>query len=331
MAKKANLENIIDDGELEMTEVPIQRIEKDTKKDVTRVTGREEDLINCLRNERVTIRHIPKQTGMVHDPKHVLYGGMAENAKRTFTVPFLRSGILYDVLTKDEKRFLEHVMGLEPNALSIYNKVDNFWETANEKGVSTVTLGKQDNYLDLSQPIDYIKYKILLANKDFIAPSLQVLQDTPKATYEFVIISDNDTTKVAKSNMSAKMQCYKEYGKVEDDADILSLIIETILGRPVSRSTKIEVLQAKIDDLIQADSKLFLRVITDKLLPTKVLIKKAIDAGIISKRGNFLYLRADNTPLCNDGQDPTLNNAALFLNEPKRQELKFSIEAKLNN
>lgn len=331
MAKKANLENIIDDGELEMTEVPIQRIEKDTKKDVTRVTGREEDLINCLRNERVTIRHIPKQTGMVHDPKHVLYGGMAENAKRTFTVPFLRSGILYDVLTKDEKRFLEHVMGLEPNALSIYNKVDNFWETANEKGVSTVTLGKQDNYLDLSQPIDYIKYKILLANKDFIAPSLQVLQDTPKATYEFVIISDNDTTKVAKSNMNAKMQCYKEYGKVEDDADILSLIIETILGRPVSRSTKIEVLQAKIDDLIQADSKLFLRVITDKLLPTKVLIKKAIDAGIISKRGNFLYLRADNTPLCNDGQDPTLNNAALFLNEPKRQELKFSIEAKLNN
>ena len=204
-------------------------------------------------------------------------------------------------------------MGLEPNALSIYKRDNNFWDDSNVDGVSKVMLKKQDNYLDLSNPEDYIKYKILLANKDYIAPSLQDLEDYPKATYQFVIIEEGDETKSAKSNMSNTMMCYKEYGKVEDDKDTLSLIIETLDGRPVATSSKLEFLQTKINDLIQANPKTFLQVITDKLLPTKVLIRKAISHGIISKRGDFLYLRSDGKPLCNDNEDPTINVAARYL------------------
>jgi len=327
--KKVNMEDIQLDENALKEDIPMKVQEKQLGNELN--VSEEPGLIKCLRNERVIIKHIDKQTGMVHDPRHVLYGGMAENAKKVYTVPLLRSGMFCDILTKDEKNYLEYILGLEPNALSIYNKENNFWSTANDNGISTVVLYKQDNYLDLSNPVDYIKYKILLANKNNIAPSMEALQDTPKATYEFVIISEGDTAKAAKSNMSAKMQSYKEFGKIEDDADILRLIIETIDGRPLSSKTKLEILQTKINDLIQSNSKLFLKVVTDKLLPTKVLIRKAIDAGIISKRGNFLYLRKDGTPLCNDDQEPTLNIAAMYLNEPKHQELKFSIEAQLNN
>lgn len=70
-------------------------------------------------------------------------------------------------------------------------------------------------------------------------------------------------------------------------------------------------------------------MITDPLLSTKVLIKKSIEAGLISSRGNYLYLKSDNTPLCEINEEPTLNIAARFLNSPKHQELKFSLEAKL--
>lgn len=327
--KKANMEDIQLDENALKEEIPmqIQQEQKPVKRsNPTHYNG---ELINCLRNEKITVKHIDKQTGMIHDPRHVLYGGMAENAKKSYTVPLLRNGIFYDVLTKDEKNYLEYVLGLEPGALSIYKKEGNFWSTANDKGISTVVLHKQDNYLDLSNPTDYIKYKILLANKDKIAPSIEALQDAPRATYEYVIISEGDTAKNAKLNMSIKMQCYKEFGKVEDNADILRTIIETIDGRPLSTNTKLEILQTKINDIIQTNGKVFLKVITDKLLPTKVLIKKAIDAGIISRRGDFLYLRKDGTPLCNDDQEPTLSIAAMYLNEPKHQELKFSIEAQL--
>ena len=77
------------------------------------------------------------------------------------------------------------------------------------------------------------------------------------------------------------------------------------------------------------DSKLFLKVITDPMLSTKVLIKKSIEAGLISNRGNYLYLKEDNTPLCEINEEPTLNIAAKYLNSPRHQELKFALEAKL--
>ena len=322
---------INDEESLEMTELekPV------TKAPATRTAEKpikaETQLVSCLRNERVIVRHIPKQSGMVTNPKHILYGGMAENAKKTFVVPRLSSGVFVNVLTDSEKAYLEEIMGLEYNALSVYKRPEseNYWNDGNDTGISRVTLGKDDNYLNLADPEDYIRYKILLANKDFIAPSMQALEDSPKETYQFVIIAEGEETKMAKNNMSYTMRCYKEFGKVEGDADTLRTIIELIDGRPTSPHSKLEFLQTKANNLIQADSKLFLRVVTDPLLSTKVLIKKAIAANLISNRGNYLYMRNDNSPLCESNEEPTLNIAAKYLNSPKHQEIKFGIEAKL--
>ena len=322
---------INDEESLNLTEVEKSTTSTASTKTTKKPIRIDTQLVNCLRNERIIVRHIPKQSGMVTNPKHILYGGMAENAKKTFVVPRLSSGVFVNVLTDAEKAYLEEIMGLEYNALSVYKRPEseNYWNDGNETGISRVTLGKDDNYLNLSDPEDYIRYKILLANKDFIAPSMQVLEDSPKETYQFVIIADGEETKMAKSNMSYTMRCYKEFGKVENDIDTLRTIIELIDGRPVSPNSKLEFLQTKANNLIQSDSKLFLGVITDPMLSTKVLIKKAIAANIISNRGNYLYMRNDNSPLCETNEEPTLNIAAKYLNSPKHQEIKFSIEAKL--
>lgn len=285
-------------------------------------------LINCLRNEKIIIRHLPKQSRMVTNPKHVLFGGMAEGSTRTFVVPMLSSGRYVNVLSNAEKDFLENYMGLEPNALSIYRKNNNFWDDSNEAGISKVTLRKQDNFLDLSNPNDYIKYKILLANKDFIAPSMKELEDFPKATYQFVIIAEGEETKTAKKNMTILMQCYTLYGKIEDDVDALRVVIETLTGVTVHKNTKKDFLQTKINDLIQSNSKMFLKVASDPLLSTKVLIRKSIEAGTIVKRGNQYYIKEGSIPMCDAGE-PTLNVASQWLNLPKNQTIKFSLEANL--
>lgn len=294
-----------------------------------RVEKSEKEFVNCLRNERVIVRHIPKQSSMVQNPKHVLYGGMAETAVRVFVVPRLTSGKYVNVLTNNEKVYLEHIMGLEDNALSIHKRENNFWDDSNPDGISKVTLKKQDNYFDLSDPGDYVRYKILLANKDFIAPSLDALEKHPKATYQYVIICEGEETKTAKSNMTNTMLCYKEFGKIEEDIDTLRLIVETLDGRPVSNTSKIEFLQTKVNELIQTNPKKFLNVVTDKMLSTKVLIRKAVSYGIITKRGDYLYLKASNEPLCEDNEEPTISVAAKYLNNPKHQETKFLIENEL--
>ena len=129
-------------------EVMIEKPIVEAKKEVTKPKAKKESvgLINCLRNERIIVRYIPRQSRMVTNPKHILYGGMAENAKRTFVVPRLTSGRYVNVLTDEEKDFLEDIMGLEVNSMSIYNKVNNFWDDSNDTGISKVTLLKQDNY-----------------------------------------------------------------------------------------------------------------------------------------------------------------------------------------
>lgn len=297
---------------------------KEDKKSI----NEEKPLVNCLRNEQIIIRYLPRQSRMVTNPKHVLFGGMAENATRTFVVPMLSSGRYVNVLTDSEKDFLEELMGLPQNALSIYKKVDNFWDDANEAGISKVTLRKQDNYLNLANVEDYIRYKILLANKDYIAPSLEALETNPKATYQFVILTEDSETQSAKKGMTTLMQCYTAYGKIEDEVDTLRVIIETLTGVRVHKNTKKEFLQTKVNELIQGNSKMFLKVATDPMLSTKVLIRRCVEEGLIAHRGNQYYIKDGNIPMCEDGE-PTLNVAAQWINLPKNQEIKLSLEAKL--
>ena len=311
--------------------VEVPKTQKKVKQAKVRVENTEDiGTISCLRNEKIKVQFIKRNNGMPDN--HILSGGMADGAKVTLVVPRLNTGTFVNVLTDAEKSFLEEYMGLEYNALSIYKKPDeeNFWNDANSNGINKVVLIKGDNYFDLSNPQDYIKYKILLANKNIICPSLTALKETPKATYRFVIIAEGEESKQAKSNMNNTMMCYKEYGKIEENIDLLRMIVETIDGRPTAPSVKLEFLQNKCNTLIQKDPKKFLSVITDPLLSTKALIKLSIENGSIANRGNYLYLRSDNTPLCEQNEEPTLNFAAKYLNAPKHQDILFALQAKLN-
>ena len=326
-------DKVIFDTDIEdAPKVEVHKTQKKATKQVKVRVENNEDMgtISCLRNEKIKVRFIKRNNGLPDN--HVLSGGMAEGSKMTLVVPRLNTGTFVNVLTDAEKSFLEEYMGLEYNALSIYKKPDeeNFWNDANANGINKVVLIKGDNYFDLSNPQDYIKYKILLANKNIICPSLTALRETPKATYRFVIIAEGEESKQAKTNMNNTMRCYKEYGKIEENIDLLRMIVETIDGRPTAPSVKLEFLQNKCNTLIQNDPKKFLSVITDPLLSTKSLIKLSIENGSIANRGNYLYLRSDNTPLCEQNEEPTLNFAAKYLNAPKHQDILFALQAKLN-
>ena len=316
----------------DVPKVEVPKVQKKfAKQTKVRVENNESmEVTSCLRNEKIKVKFIERNNGLPSN--HVLSGGMAEGSKITLVVPRLNTGTFVNVLTDSEKSFLEEYMGLEYNALSIYKKPDeeNFWNDANANGINKVELRKGDNYFDLKDPQQYIKYKILLANKNIICPSLTALKETPKATYRFVVIAEGEESKQAKNNMTNTMNCYKEYGKIEDNLDLLRIVVETLDGRPTAPTVKREFLQNKCNTLIQNDPKKFLSVITDPLLSTKSLIKLSIENGSIANRGNYLYLRSDNTPLCEQNEEPTLNFAAKYLNAPKHQDILFALQAKLN-
>lgn len=312
----------------ERVAVPKVDVTETEEQPVTRYSDSDE-LVDCLTNEIVIVRFIAKARGNITDPKHILYGGLAPKSKVRFPVPLLRSGFYADVLTKEEKKFLEWKLGLEPNALGVYKRVNNFWDDSNPQGIGRVELTKGDNYFDKSKPLDYIKLAILRKYDDIIAPSLQVLQERPKATYKFVMISESDSAKAANIKVTLKQQAYMEFGKISDNKNKLRMIIEIIDSKPTAANSKLPFLQGRVGEIIETNTKLFLNVVRDPLFDNKVLIKRAIEAGIIANRGNYLYYKENNSPLCGSGQEPTLNVAAKFLSLPRNQELKFCIEAKL--
>ena len=295
----------------------------------------ESGIVNCLRNEKVIVRKLPRRTGLVKDSNHVLGDGMHDDAFRVFCVPKLqRSNNFVNVLTNAEKECLEMAMGLEPNALSIYRQPAeaNFWSNANPAGLSTVKLGKRDNVFNLASPTDYISVKILLSNKDKICPSMEEYQARPKETYEYVIIREGEENKNAQSGTDATIQAFMKLGKINDDKDVLRLVVETMMGKKYADSTSIEWLQTQASDLIKSNAKnakLFLNVVNDESLDNKVLIRKCITKGIIADRGGFLYIKDTNTPMCGDGEDPTLKMAAKWLSKPQNQEILFSLQAKV--
>ena len=63
------------------------------------------------------------------------------------------------------------------------------------------------------------------------------------------------------------------------------------------------------------------------MLPTKVIIRRATELGKIVKRGDYLYLASDGSPLCEANENPTLAVAARYLNSPAHQDVKFLLES----
>lgn len=292
------------------------------KKQVKKSDEMSEVKTNPLRNEKVYIRFVPKIDGL---PKgHVLSGGKADGAVTTLCVPILRStGSYKNVLTNDEKDYLEEVLGLDYNALSVHKRENNYWD--NYK----VSLSKEGLHLDLSNPEDYIKYKVLLANSEIVASSVQERMDRPKATYQFEIVRETEETSIENAKMNATMASYREFGKIENDVDTMRVLCEILDARPYAANTKSEFLKARINTLIQADAKQFLNTIQDPLLHSKVLLRRGQELGKISKRGDYYYIASDGSPLCENGQNPTLSVAAQFINLPAHQEIKFLLESEM--
>lgn len=293
------------------------------------------EMKSCLRNEIVILRKLPKKTGMVQEANHIMSDGMHNSGWRTYCTPKLdRSNNFVNVLTNDEKEYLEKVMGLEPNALSVYKQPanENYWSTSNPARSGIVTLYKRDNRFDLSKPTDYIAVKILLANKDKICPSWEEWEARPKETYEFVVIRENQESKLSQNNTDVTIQAVMKLGKIEDDADVLKLIVETMMGKKYGDKVSKEWLKTQALDLIKSapkNARMFLGIVNDDSLDNKVLIRKCITKGLIADRGGFLYIKDGNQPMCEGGEDPTVNNAAKWLSKPKNQEVLFSLQAQL--
>lgn len=273
-----------------------------------------------LPNEVITVKFIPRKKGMAANvtEDHIIAGGMIGEATRKFKAPLDRSGSIKNVLTNEEKEYLEDVTGLN---LSVYG---DFWVDF------SVTLKKDDasNRFNLSDPMEYISYKLLSSLSNTIAPSWERRND--KLTYDFAITRKGEENKETKRLYDSKKEAFKQYGKIEDDRDKLLGILKLLTNKPISKDSSLDWVQHQIEERIDSMPSAFLDVINDSSFDTKLLINKGVEYGVIVISGNK-YSTVDGLDLCEADEIPTLNNAVRYLDNPRNQEVRSLVEAKINN
>ena len=301
----------------EVSNVDLLRLRKQEVEEETEPT-------NPLKNETVIVRYIPN--GKFPNPKHVFHGGLADKGVVSYCVPSLENGTLKNPLTKAEKVWFEQTLGLEKNALSVYKEGKvNFWSTANPNGIGSVELKKQDNYFDLSNPRDWLKMRILEMHPDEIAMSYKDIQENPAVNYKFVVVHDASEAEVKKNKQYYTNESWNLLGKIEENKWAMKFIIERIDGRPISSSTKLDVLSTRCGDLIESNATRFYAVITDEYFETKVLMNRCVEEGILSRRNGYYYTK-EGEPLCGPNQNSTEDVAAKYLNLPKNQDMLFLLQ-----
>jgi hypothetical protein len=273
-----------------------------------------------LEDKVVSVKYITKETNGIQDPKHVAYGGLLNGASITIPAPTLDNRKMKNILTNDEKKGLEHILGLD---LSIYGR---FWKEdgkAYELGILPIKLTKEEKRYNLSDPYDFIKVKVLQSSP-IVANSLNDIGR--KATYRFVLTSESEKLQKELDKAGYKINAYKLFVKYENDADVLRYTLRN-LGRNTSRNHKLEFLQSEFHKELEKNPSLIVSVLGDSFIKTKVLLETCFEFGAVARRDKSYYT-LDDEPISESGI-PTLQNAAEFLASNLGQDMRLGLEAKL--
>ena len=197
-------------------------------------------------------------------------------------------GNYIDPLTDTERVYLERALNEDLNI----NHENNYWKDFEVK----ITKDTYDlNYLkrefDLSNPKDYLAYKLLLTAPD-VANSLAEKDNTPE--YRWVLVEKDEPIQGKITKGRKKSFCYKwledNRTKPTNMKDVLY-----VLGIAVSRDATRDELESNIIDIIEGSKmdRLY-DVLNDDNFHTEVLFNKALKSrAVIYNRGKY-YDRSGN-------------------------------------
>ena len=269
---------------------------------------------NPLENKIVDVKLIETKgsswLGPGHDGEFQFSGAL-----NGFCIPTTASGKMYKkVLSQEEVNFFERVLQLEKGEMSFYVGRNDFWSKQ-----LYVKFDKNGTTLDLSKPLDYLKY-IVLKNDKRIANSPEEMNWSPH--YRFYMVSRDEEIKNTFNKSQKKRMAYKEFGKIENSVTELQNIL-TIYGKKTDNSD-LQWLNAEVDKIIEKDLDGFIRIIKDEDRDLKVLIEKAISCKSL--------LRPSRTTYKLPGGDligSSLNETVEWFKDPENSEAVMKIKAQI--
>ena len=244
---------------------------------------------------------------------------MFTGCKLSLVVPFdTKRGQLVNPLTDEERENLEKLLMMKPGDLSIYKKgKENFWNSFR------VNLDKDALPLKLNEPMDYLRYKVLLTCPE-IAPSWE--QRFDRAEIRFALVDGEYEVQDKAKSSEIKRKAYEHFSDLQGSRERMIDFLMVYGKKPSSDASK-DFLVAAIDDIITNPKTIdkFLAIVEDKKFEKKLFIERCLEAGALT-RNKTKYLLPGGDIIGNN-----LDEAIEYINNKKNNEiyamLKASVEA----
>lgn len=264
---------------------------------------------------------------------------MYDNTSIVIQVPLDRhTGRLKNPLTKEEQTFFETESGLDLNTgdLNPYKKDNNFWADFRVRVRKNDSIVDDKSILmtfDLSDPMQYLQYKVLLLNTapdgGIVAPSWDERENS--GTYKIALVHEGrqHADKVKKAD---KMKiAYKHLTKIdsseEEMFDFLTIYyLENAKSKRPSPDSGKTFYYSEIQDLIDNDLEGVVDIITDaENYEFKLLVHRGLKIGALKMVAGNKLETVDGVPVGN-----SLYQAVQWFKDDRHQDeylrLKNQIE-----
>lgn len=243
------------------------------------------------------------------------YFGISSYAKSVTTLGCEMSlkGSWKTGLTPDEETYYEQELKLEKGSL---NKHSPWWSEVFNTIHSIRLHNTKTTELQLDNPLNQIKYKVLLASSK-IANS-EIEKKKPN-----IIFYIDDAEAKAKSEIELFNYEFEGMGAIHKMSPEQKRSTLRLFGRKGLDTISEMMLNASLVLELKKDPKAFVEIISDKNLSTKAFIEELLEKKLLSRKGNY-YIHGDDT-IANSTEE-----CVEYFNDIKNQSVKLTLTSRLN-
>jgi hypothetical protein len=279
---------------------------------------------NYLTQGKVIVQFIPDFRNGITDKQHPLYGGLSSNASIGIPAPLLRRRI-DKIFTQDELEFLGEKLNEDLSGNSPFWREFRRDEFGMPMGIFPIYLKKEGDMLDKSDPLDYIKLKVL-QDCELVANDHEDARNR-SSECRFILIEQDSVHDEDIDIISITKKAMSLHTKYEKNEDVLRFVLKSF-NKNVSYSNKLPFLVNETWKIMQIEPQRFVGILDDEFIETKIVLDKAVRYKLLTKASN-LYYTTSGDPVKLDDSANDYEGAAKFLASGAGQEMRLELEAQI--